>query len=103
MRNIGIVTYTKGLEPGTLNAKWFISPEKGGTGKAVGGPEKGYIGEYKITYYHEDGSFDAELELIIEKNSKAYEVFWKKDGVLRAKGTGMELNGSLAVGWQTVL
>ncbi len=102
MSDIGIVIYTKGTEPGTLNAKWFISPTKGGTGKAVGGPETGYIGNYKIKYYHEDGSFDTELSLEITKPGQAYELFWKQNGVLRAKGTGMEVNESLAAGWQSV-
>jgi hypothetical protein len=102
MKDIGIVIYTKGNEPGTLDAKWFMSPEKGGTGRAIGGPTTGYVGKYKIKYYHEDGAFDAELDLIINKPGIAYEIFWEKDGVVRAKGTGMEVNGDLAVGWHSV-
>jgi len=102
MIEIGIVTYTKGKKSGTLDAKWFISPTKGGTGTAVGGPETGFIGRYKITYYHENGTFDAELDLEINKPGNAYELLWKHNGFTRAKGTGMEVGGSLVAVWQSV-
>ena len=102
MSEIGIVVYTKGSEPGTLDAKWFVSPTKGGTGKAVDGPEVGFVGKYRIKYYHEDGSFDTELDLEIDRPGEAYELLWKQDGVLRAKGTGMEADESLVAGWLTV-
>lgn len=102
MNEIGIVLYKKSSELGTLDAKWSVTSNKNGTGKAVGGPSEGYSGKYQIRYFHDDGSFDADLELEICKREKDYEVVWIKNGVVRAKGIGMEVNDTLAVAWQSI-
>ncbi|MCP3931767.1 MAG: hypothetical protein GY705_22045 [Bacteroidetes bacterium] len=86
MGQFGVVIYKKGKESGTLDAEWSVTPNKYGTGKASGGPGIGFAGRYQIQYFHEDGSFDAELELENTQNGRTYELFWINNGVIRAKG-----------------
>lgn len=100
MSNIGCVLYTKGDEPGSLNATWCHSEDGYGTGKAMGGPDDGYAGRYRILYFDQAGEQAADRELEIKKTSDTYELAWIKDGEIRARGYGMETAEGLIAGWR---
>jgi hypothetical protein len=100
--NIGFVFYTKGLAPGTLNARWMYAKEYRGPGIATGGPRDGFEGEYHVRYFFENGEFSDEYDLVIEKSGDVYHVSWITDGELSAIGVGMEVENGLAVGWRRV-
>jgi len=100
--NIGFALYERGEEPGTLDARWSYENAYGGTGRATGGPEQGFAGQYHIRYYHESGEFSDEYDLQIGRNGDLYDVTWLVDAEARAVGVGMEVGDRLAVGWRKV-
>jgi hypothetical protein len=105
--NIGFVLYTKGKVPGTLDARWSYANAYSGRGVATGGPASGgFAGRYHVRYYLETGEFSDEYDLDIQKHPGGdfYDVSWISNGVVSAKGVGMDVaNGSaLAVGWRRV-
>ena len=103
--NIGFVLYTKSNTPGTLFARWNYANAYSGPGIATGGPkESGFVGNYHVRYYYENGEFSDEYDLTIEKTGDFYDVSWLINGKVAAKGIGMEVeNGNgLAVGWRRV-
>ncbi len=102
MIDIGCVLYQKGDEPGTLYAKWCHSYSGSGTGKATGGPVKGFTGRYRLRYFDNAGNVDADVELDIQKKGDFYELSWMKDGEEIDKGIGMEIAGGLAAGWRGI-
>ena len=98
--NIGFVLYTKGNTPGTLFAKWNYANIWSGPGIATGEPkESGFVGNYHVRYFYQNGDFSDEYDLTIEKTGDFYSVSWIVKGKLLAKGVGMEVENSLAVGW----
>lgn len=105
--NIGFVLYTKGKEPGTLDARWNYANVYSGRGVAIGGPvSSGFAGRYHVRYFLETGEFSDEYDLDIEKHAggQFYDVTWITNGTVSAKGVGMEVpnDGGLAVGWRRV-
>jgi hypothetical protein len=100
--NIGFVLYTKSYAPGTLNARWIYANKYSGPGIATGGPKAGFAGYYHVRYFHDTGEFSDEYDLVIEKVQDAYKVSWITAGKVSAVGVGMEVEGSLAVGWRRV-
>ena len=102
MINIGSVFYEKGEELGTLKAKWCHSELGVGTGIALGGPIEGYVGNYQIIYYDDDGSEMARRELVIEKTKDYFELTWKRNGVVTCKGVAIETINGLSTGWINV-
>ena len=101
--NIGFVLYTKSNTPGTLFARWNYANIWSGPGIATGGPkESGFAGNYHVRYFYENGDFSDEYDLTIEKTGSFYNVSWIVKGNLLAKGVGMEVENSLAVGWLRV-
>ena len=101
--NIGFVLYTKSNTPGTLFARWNYANIWSGPGIATGGPkESGFVGNYHVRYFYENGDFSDEYDLTIEKTGDFYSVSWIVKGKLLAKGVGMEVENSLAVGWRRV-
>lgn len=101
--NIGFVLYTKSDTPGTLFARWNYGNAYSGPGIATGGPkEDGYVGNYHVRYFHENGDFSDEYDLVIEKTGDFYEVLWLIKGKVAAKGVGMEVENGLAVGWRRI-
>jgi len=101
--NIGFVLYTKSNTPGTLFARWNYGNAYSGPGIATGGPkESGYVGNYHVRYFLENGDFSDEYDLVIEKKGDFYDVSWLINGKVAAKGVGMELENGLAVGWRRV-
>jgi len=102
MNNIGSVFYSKGDEPGTLNAKWCHSTKGIGTGFATGGPNEGYVGLYKITYFDNEGNLISERGLEIKKNGECYDVSWINNGIVTSKGIGIEVESGLVVGWFSI-
>jgi len=100
--NIGFAVYSRGDEPGTLEARWTYENRWAGPGKATGGPEHGFAGEYHIRYYLDGGEFSDEYDLQIERAGDLYELRWLTDGEVDAIGVGMEVEGRLAVGWRRV-
>ncbi|VAV84513.1 hypothetical protein MNBD_BACTEROID02-1976 [hydrothermal vent metagenome] len=102
--NIGFVLYTKSNTPGTLFARWNYSNAYSGPGIATGGPkESGYVGNYHVRYFYENGEFSDEYDLVIEKTGDFYDVSWLINGKVAAKGVGMEVENGLAVGWRRVI
>ena len=101
--NVGIVVYTKGDAPGTLDGRWSFENSWGGPGRATGGPEQGFAGNYHIRYFYESGEFSDEYDLVIKRAGDYYEVSWLLDGTVRAVGLGVELDGALAVGWRKIV
>ena len=100
--NIGIVVYTKGATPGTLNARWNYANAYSGPGLATGGPKEGFAGRYHVRYFLESGEFSDEYDLVVEKTGDFYDVSWITNGEVSAKGVGMEFENGLAVGWRRV-
>ena len=101
--NIGFVLYTKSNTPGTLFARWNYANIWSGPGIATGGPkESGFAGNYHVRYFYENGDFSDEYDLTIEKTGSFFNVSWIVKGNLLAKGVGMEVENSLAVGWRRV-
>jgi hypothetical protein len=100
--NIGFVVYTRSYAPGTLNARWLYANKYSGSGIATGGPKAGYAGHYHVRYFYDTGEFSDEYDLVIEKIQDTYKVSWMSAGKVRAVGVGMEVEGSLAVGWRRV-
>ena len=100
--NIGFVLYTKGTAPGTLKARWNYANVWSGPGIATGGPKEGFPGHYHVRYFYENGDFSDEYDLVIEKTGDFYSVSWITNGKVKARGIGMEVEHSLAVGWRQV-
>ena len=101
--NIGFVLYTKSNTPGTLFARWNYANASSGPGIATGGPkESGYVGNYHVRYFYENGEFADEYDLVIEKSGDFYDVSWLIKGKVIHKGVGMEVENGLAVGWRRV-
>jgi hypothetical protein len=101
--NIGFVLYTKSNTPGTLFARWNYANIWSGPGIATGGPkESGFAGKYHVRYFYENGDFSDEYDLTVEKTGNFYSVSWIVKGIVLAKGVGMEVENSLAVGWRRV-
>ena len=100
--NIGVVVYTRGATPGTLNARWNYANAYSGPGLATGGPKEGFAGRYHVRYFLESGEFSDEYDLVVEKTGDFYTVSWITDGKVSAKGVGMEFENGLAVGWRRV-
>ena len=101
--NIGFVLYTKSNTPGTLFARWNYDNIWSGPGIATGGPkESGFAGKYHVRYFYENGDFSDEYDLTIEKTGNFYSVSWIVKGIVLAKGVGMEVENSLAIGWRRV-
>ena len=101
--NIGFVLYTESNTPGTLFARWNYGNAYSGPGIATGGPkDSGYVGNYHVRYFYENGDFSDEYDLVIEKNGDFYDVSWLIKGKVAAKGVGMEVENGLAVGWRRV-
>ncbi len=98
--NIGVVVYTKGESPGTLNAVWCHSDGVGGIGVATGGPAEGFAGEYIIKYFDGGGNFQAQRDLKIQKQGSQYTLAWIKDGKTTARGIGMETAEGLTAGYR---
>jgi hypothetical protein len=100
--NVGVVLYTKGDVPGTLDAMWTYENAYSGPGIATGGPEDGFAGQYHVRYFLESGQFSDEYDLLIEKAGCFYNVSWITDGKVSAVGVGIEVENRLAVGWRRV-
>jgi hypothetical protein len=105
--NIGFVLYTKGKAPGTLDGRWTYGNAYSGRGVATGGPASGgFAGRYHVRYFLETGEFSDEYDLDIKRHAGGpfYDVIWITNGMVRAKGVGMEVpnNGGLAVGWRRI-
>ena len=99
MHNIGLVIYKKDHENGNLNATWCHSNGQQGTGVATGGPLIGFEGVYDIQYFDSEGKLDAELRLQIVKQENLYFSKWINKGEVTSTGIGMEVDGTLAIGW----
>lgn len=100
--NIGFAAYAKGEAPGSLDARWSYENAWSGFGRATGGPEQGFAGEYHIRYYFENGDFSDEYDLRIEENGGLYDATWLVDGEVMAVGVGMEVGDRLTVGSRRV-
>jgi hypothetical protein len=99
MVHVGCVLYTKGDQPGSLDARWCEVPPRIGTGKATGGPAEGYAGHYSITYFDERGREDWVGELVIEDKGDHYQLTWLRNGEVTGSGVGMETAEGLAAGY----
>jgi hypothetical protein len=101
--NIGFVSYTKTKTPGTFIARWNYSNRSWGPGIAIGKSiDNGFEGEYHVRYYYEDGRFSDEYDLEIRQNGDFYDVTWRVEDKVAARGVGMEMENSLTVGWRRV-
>ncbi|MCB1678060.1 MAG: hypothetical protein KDI16_05190 [Halioglobus sp.] len=102
--NVGFVLYKPGKQPGTLDATWcqrWFGKKTTGSGRATGGPEQGYAGEYKIEYFDAGGAQIATLGLHIKKSeASCFELEWFDGDKIVDIGIGMELPEGLAVGWR---
>lgn len=102
MYNVGFGIYSKGAEPGTLDAKWchsYFGSGVYGTGRAVGGPIEGYEGSYEIKYFDRDQNEVAGFNITIVKVGETYEITWYLDGEVQDRGLGLEVSDGLAFGW----
>ncbi len=98
--NLGVVVYTRGENPGILNAVWCHSDGIGGTGVATGGPVNGFAGDYIIEYFDDQGNFQARRDLVIQKQGDRYTLAWIRDGETTARGIGMETAQGLTAGYR---
>lgn len=103
-QNVGFVLYQHGEEPGTLNATWchpWFGKGTLGSGRAVGGPGKGFAGNYDIEYFDPDGQRIAGFQLRISKDDSDYFVLeWLEDGEVLDVGVGIQVAEGLAAGWR---
>ena len=102
MKNIGFVLYKKGTEPGTLIAQGHHLDFGRETGKATGGPTKGFEGRYTISYFDEKGNNTASRELNIQRKGNYYELSFLNKGEISAIGIGIEVKEGLAAGWRDI-
>jgi len=102
MTNIGFVYYTKGDQTGSLDASWCHKKLGSGTGRATGGPQTGYAGEYVIDYFDSNGKFEVRMDLTIAENADVYDVTWKINGITACVGIGKQLANGIAIGWHEV-
>jgi len=100
--NIGFALYAIGETSGTLDARWSYENAYSGSGLATGGPKQGFVGDFHIRYFLEDGEFSDEYDLQIRRTGDLYGVTWLVDGAISAVGVGMEVGVRLAVGWRRV-
>ena len=100
--NIGFALYAIGEAAGTLDARWSYENAYSGSGQATGGPKQGFVGDFHIRYFLENGDFSDEYDLRIRKTGDLYDVAWLVDGAISAVGVGMEVGDRLAVGWRRV-
>jgi hypothetical protein len=100
--NIGFALYALGETAGTLNARWSYENAYSGFGQATGGPRAGFVGDFHIRYFFENGDFSDEYDLQIRRTGDLYDVEWLVDGAVNAIGVGMEVGAALAVGWRRV-
>ena len=100
--NIGFALYAIGETSGTLDARWSYENAYSGSGLATGGPKQGFVGDFHIRYFLEDGEFSDEYDLQIRRTGDLYGVTWLVDGAISAVGVGMEVGARLAVGWRRV-
>ena len=102
MNNIGLVIYRKNIETGELTASWCHSDDGGGSGIATGPAGKDYCGDYRITYFDENATQVAKLDLQIRQQLGRYLVTWLRDGKASAQGIGLLTDAGLAVGYQDI-
>jgi hypothetical protein len=71
---------------------------------APGGPDEGFVGNYHVRYFYENGEFSDEYDLKVEQNGSFFDVIWLVNGAVQARGVGMlvEEGAALAVGWRRV-
>ena len=100
--NIGFALYAIGETSGTLDARWSYENAYSGSGLATGGPKQGFVGDFHIRYFLENGEFSDEYDLQIRRTGDLYGVTWLVDGAISAVGVGMEVGARLAVGWRRV-
>ena len=101
---VGVVVCSKTKNPGALIARWTYGIGYFGSGLATGGPIDNFEGNFHVRYFIEDGTFANEFDLEIVKADTFYEVTWRVDGAIKARGVGMLVDeeASLAVGWRAV-
>jgi hypothetical protein len=100
--NIGFALYAIGETAGTLDARWSYENAYSGSGRATGGPRQGFVGDFHIRYFLENGEFSDEYDLQIRRTGDLYDLAWLVDGRVSAVGVGMEVGPRLAVGWRRV-
>ena len=100
--NIGFALYAIGETPGTLDARWSYENAYSGSGLATGGPNQGFVGNFHIRYFLENGEFSDEYDLQIRRTGDLYDATWLVDDAISAVGVGMEVGTRLAVGWRRV-
>ena len=100
--NIGFAVYTKGATSGTLNGIWNYANVWSGKGKATGLSKGGFVGNYHIKYFYENGEFSDEYDLVIEKAGKFYNLSWIVNDKVGARGVGTVVDNRLMVGWRRV-
>jgi hypothetical protein len=71
-----------GETPGTLDARWSYENVYSGSGLATGGPKQGFVGDFHIRYFLEDGEFSDEYDLQIRRAGPLYDVTWLTDGAI---------------------
>ena len=68
--NIGFALYAIGETSGTLDARWSYENAYSGSGLATGGPKQGFVGDFHIRYFLEDGEFSDEYDLQIRRDRR---------------------------------
>ena len=58
--NIGLALYALGKKAGTLDARWSYENAYRGFGQATSGPQAGFVGDFHIRYFFENGDFSDE-------------------------------------------
>lgn len=100
----GIGIYRRGEQPGTLTAEWLDdrmvdAGAPAGTGFAQNGPERGFVGDYDITYKAGDQIVD--LKLNIRAEGPNFRMQWLKDGTLIDQGIAFQTGDCLILGYQS--
>lgn len=99
-----IVHYVPIGQTGSLSALW-IEPNiyyNVGSGIALGGKAGVLEGNYRVTYFDPGGINPVELDIQIflsGKERNIYRLEWYRDGEHRLTGTGIEIQGELAVAY----
>jgi len=96
--NVGLVIYTPGDQPGTLDAVWRHQINGSGTGRAIGGEGPRYAGTYEFTYYDGKGRKLVVNTLEITSEGDAFDLTLYKDGAIVTRGIGQLTSAGLIAG-----
>ena len=100
----GVCIYRKN-DDGSLDATWHASelprdvPSKGQAVRRDGSIDKGFSGDFVVTYRDPDGAVEAVRDLRIRQENEIYTLQWLLDGKIVCTGIGFVTDAGLIVSY----